>query len=76
MKAPLFFKFNLMEQHTINYWLDKIYTYYGYEAIGFNVSLTTLHTKLISLKRELGGNQLINPEGELKKLIEVYLDKS
>jgi len=64
-----------MNLHTINQWLDKLYTYYSFDERRDNNDLVTLEYKLLNAKREYGGNLLAEPGKELKKLIELYLDK-
>jgi hypothetical protein len=59
--------------HTINQYLDMLYTRYNIGTIEKNDDLSDLQDKLSKIKKLYGGKQLITPEGRLKELIEIYL---
>lgn len=63
----------IMKEMTINQYIDLFFKKYQDPTDRDNKELNTLLCKLTTLKDSLGGKQLINPEGELKELIDKYL---
>jgi len=62
-----------MKGMTINQYINLFFKRYQDTMSTDNKELNTLLSKLTTLKDSLGGKQLINPEGELKELIDKYL---
>jgi hypothetical protein len=60
-------------EKTINQYLDIFLSKYGTFFVTENADLSLLYGKLIDYKLQYGGKQLINPEGEIKELINIYL---
>jgi hypothetical protein len=58
---------------TVNQYLDIFLSKYSTFDLMKDKELSKLYGKLIDYKLEYGGKQLINPEGEIKELINTYL---
>lgn len=63
----------MIKELTINQYIDRFFENYQDSLSIDNKEIHTLLCKLTTLKDSLGGKQLINPEGQLKELIDKYL---